>query len=314
MEKVLVLFGAGQIGHIAYENLKKDVYDGIYFCDNNKDKWGNKDVCEIIGIEELSRLCKDANVEILITTGGWESWRNIIIQCSIKNLGKNIIGVYDEFMHKIVPYQYKCQNVVYSMDNFENFMMEYFGEKEGFYVDIGAFDPYLYSNTVWAANHGWKGMNIEPNPEVIAMFQMYRNNAINLNVGVATETGILKYYMNQESAMNTFSEEYANKVHKHERKIKEIQVRPLKDIFEEYNIRDIDYMDVDVEGKDFDVLLSNDWSKYRPQIVMCEQVSDTYSWLDVEEITQSEIYRFMKDNKYRLINKYGRNAMYEKLK
>ena len=46
-------------------------------------------------------------------------------------------------------------------------IQRYFGEEKmnGFFVDVGAFDPIKYSNTYLFYKKGWRGINIEPNPD-----------------------------------------------------------------------------------------------------------------------------------------------------
>ena len=57
-------------------------------------------------------------------------------------------------------------------------------QKSGFYVDIGAYHPKRFSNTYFFYKRGWRGINIEPNPEAIKLFKKYRVGDINLEMGV----------------------------------------------------------------------------------------------------------------------------------
>jgi hypothetical protein len=44
------------------------------------------------------------------------------------------------------------------------------GKCQGFYVDIGAHHPRRFSNTYFFYKHGWTGINVEPNPDVVRIF------------------------------------------------------------------------------------------------------------------------------------------------
>ena len=52
----------------------------------------------------------------------------------------------------------------------------------GYYVDIGAHHPVKYSNTYLLWLNGWSGINIDPLPNVMALFDKYRPKDINLNI------------------------------------------------------------------------------------------------------------------------------------
>jgi hypothetical protein len=79
--------------------------------------------------------------------------------------------------------------------------------------------------------------------------------------------------------------------------IKELPVKvyPLSKILEEYlpKGQEIDFLNIDVEGKDFEVLRGNDWNKYRPKVVLVEILTSS-----IEEIYKNPIYIFMKENGY----------------
>jgi hypothetical protein len=81
------------------------------------------------------------------------------------------------------------------------------GQKTGFYVDVGAHHPKRFSNTLFFYRMGWRGINIEPNPDTINLFKLNRSRDINVQCGVSNVEGTLKYYRFNESALNTFDGE-----------------------------------------------------------------------------------------------------------
>ena len=64
-----------------------------------------------------------------------------------------------------------------------------FRSDTGFYVDIGAFDPTSDSVTKLFYDRGWHGINVDPVPEVIALFERERPRDINVQVAVSVEPG-----------------------------------------------------------------------------------------------------------------------------
>lgn len=174
----------------------------------------------------------------------------------------------------------------------------------GFYIDIGAHHPKRFSNTYAFYKKGWRGINIDAMPGSMKLFNRQRPRDINLEIPVAVEQTQLTYFQFNEPALNTFSKELATSRDglRSYRVIntQDIQAYPLKTILSQHidPEQTIDFMSIDVEGLDLDVLQSNDWSKYRPNIILVELLE---SFLD--SIYQDPIYLFLKDRKYHLYAK-----------
>src|SRR3954469_14517353 len=83
------------------------------------------------------------------------------------------------------------------------------GRESGFYVDVGAHDPRRFSNTCVFYNKGWRGINIDPNPQVIRKFDCERPGDINLCCGISDSKGEMKYFEISDPALNTFDESLA---------------------------------------------------------------------------------------------------------
>ncbi len=147
-------------------------------------------------------------------------------------------------------------------------------KKDGFYIDIGANHPIKYSNTFLFHKKGWKGINIEPNPDIIKRFNIFRKKDINLNIGVGPEARDLDFYVFDENTLSTFdklsADEFSKIGHRVVKVIK-VPVLSLKDVLEKYcSNRDIDILSIDTEGYDLEILKSNDWQKFRPRFVIVE--------------------------------------------
>src|SRR5690348_16491596 len=78
------------------------------------------------------------------------------------------------------------------------------GRKNGFYVDVGAHHPRRFSNTFYFYRRGWRGINIDANPDAIKLFRRERASDINLCVGIGELTGNLSFHFFNEPALNTF--------------------------------------------------------------------------------------------------------------
>ncbi|MDO8863478.1 FkbM family methyltransferase [Haliea sp. E1-2-M8] len=191
-------------------------------------------------------------------------------------------------------------NRSWSQEGEDMVLRRIFDNKEkGFYVDVGAHHPKRFSNTYLFYRRGWSGINVDAMPGSMDLFEKWRPRDINLEVGVAQMTGTLGYYVFNEPALNGFSAELSQERDQGDSsyRIKEvinIKVQPLADILATHlNDIEIDFLTVDVEGLDLEVLKSNDWSKYRPKYVLAEILN-----CDPERLNESPIGQFMQDIQY----------------
>ena len=202
----------------------------------------------------------------------------------------------------------------YSQEGEDLILTRIIGEKkEGFYIDVGAHHPKRFSNTFLFYEKGWRGINIEARPGSKKIFDKIRPRDINVEVPISSEDKILKYYMFNEPALNGFSEEISNSKNglRNYIIIKEIDLhtKTLKEVLESNLIENqhIDFMTVDVEGLDYDVLLSNDWNKYKPSFIIIEDVG-----FDLHSMGKSKVYNYLIGKDYTLIAKTFNTLFFKK--
>ncbi|WP_199769589.1 FkbM family methyltransferase [Helicobacter pametensis] len=149
-------------------------------------------------------------------------------------------------------------------------------QREGFYIDVGAHHPFRFSNTYLFYKRGWKGINIDAMPHSMKLFNTHRPRDINIETPIGKEGQILKYFSFNESALNTFKEEAITRIlqNPHYQLIHTytMETKPLNQILDKHLSpnQQIDFMSIDVEGLDLEVLETNDWIKYRPKILLVE--------------------------------------------
>lgn len=179
-------------------------------------------------------------------------------------------------------------------------------KSDGFYVDIGAHNPVRFSNTFRFYEKGWSGINVDPLPHVMDIFNKYRPRDINLNIGCGEKKDKLSYFSFEEPAYNTLNEVVANRlIDNGTSRLKEriiVDVLPLTSIFSKYlknNI--IDFLDLDVESYEIHVLKGNDWDKYRPKIIVMESWTEAIA--DIRDIFKDEAIVYLNAQGYRVVSR-----------
>lgn len=147
----------------------------------------------------------------------------------------------------------------------------------GFYVDIGANDPALLSNTPRFYDRGWRGITVEPDPRLCSRLVADRPSDVNLNLGVGSCNGRLAFYRLDPDTLSTFDRTAC------EQSLREvcgaqlldvstIEVATLEAICRSHLRPDqtVDLLSIDVEGGELAVLAGNDWRIWRPTVVLIE--------------------------------------------
>ncbi len=148
----------------------------------------------------------------------------------------------------------------------------------GFYIDIGASEPVAGSVTKFFSLSGWSGINVEPCPEAFHALANDRPRDINLQCAVGKESGQSILYMPQNRAMSTIIPKQVDLLSESQKGLIAsipIQVRTLADICEEYVKTEIDFLKIDAEGAEEEVIRGGDWVRFRPKLLVIEA---THPW------------------------------------
>jgi len=146
------------------------------------------------------------------------------------------------------------------------------------YIDIGANDPYSLSNTAIFYLNGCKGINIEANPNLIGKFLKERPGDINLNIGIGSVEGEFDFYMMDDPTLCSFSkaesEKYESTGLYKVIEIKRILLTTIQKILEKYtNGIFPDFLSLDAEGMDFEILKTIDFKENAPKVI-CVEAAD----------------------------------------
>ena len=220
-----------------------------------------------------------------------------------------VAKVLRKFASRIDP----AGHVNYAQEGEDQLLLRLFdGRGRGFYVDVGAHHPRRFSNTCVFYDKGWRGINIDPNPDAIQSFNSERTGDVNLCCGISDCEGEMTYFRMSDSALNTLDENLARE---RERltgyKIvgkSNVRVERLDAVLQRHMRVPavIDFMNVDAEGHDINVLRSNDWDRFRPRVLLTEAIGG----MSVEQILSCDVHEYLSAHDYRFVAKTKNTLFY----
>lgn len=147
--------------------------------------------------------------------------------------------------------------------------------KNGFYIDLGAWDPDIDSVTKIFYDAGWTGINVEPNPRYFAKLEQKRSRDVNLDIAVSDTEKDVELSIVGETGLSSLDADIANSHgDNYGFAIETVAVKavPLRKLWDEHvpADRDVHFLKIDVEGAEADVIKSADWTLHRPWILMIE--------------------------------------------
>jgi FkbM family methyltransferase len=226
---------------------------------------------------------------------------------------RNFLKVLPVRLKKAIAEDYQgWGNIYFSQEGEDILLQRVFGDRRsGFFVDVGAHHPKRFSNTYALYSRGWRGINIDATPGSMEVFRRLRPRDQNLECGVGNTEGEMPFYEFEEPALNTFSKARHDQIIETTayrlKRIVPVKIRKLSSILEE-NLPpsgSIDFLTIDVEGLDLEILKSNDWNRFSPKVVLVEALDQ-----GVEALQRSEMSRFLSEKGYALFAKTYNTAFF----
>ncbi len=187
-----------------------------------------------------------------------------------------------------------------NQDDYEKVQVwEFFGFRtDGFYVEVGANDPKMLSQTWLLEKVGWRGILVEPLPDNAELLRRARPNSVVYPVAVSSldQVGEADFHVAGDRSalvpnLKNHKVEYSSQIR--------IKVVTMDSILEEVRPERIDFLSIDTEGNELNVLKGFDLEKHRPSLMLIE---DSVYTLDV--------HNYMKTRRYRLIRRTADNNWY----
>lgn len=168
--------------------------------------------------------------------------------------------------------------------------------ENGFYVDAGCYHPLHLSNTFLLHKKGWRGINVDVSEFSIELFNYLRPEDININSAVSNFDGKTKfYYQKKISQISTIKKNISTKRMQGKIKEKYVRVLTLNTILKKTKFlnQKIDFLNIDIEGADFEALSSLNFNIYKPKIICVE--------IDEKNISDSKTYKFLINLNYKKV-------------
>jgi FkbM family methyltransferase len=158
-------------------------------------------------------------------------------------------------------------------------LFEQFPTKPLTYIDIGAHDPIQGNNTYFFYKRGARGVLVEPNPYYADKLRQVRpeDQVVQAGLGPNVEDVFADYYtLPGDGQLNTFSKTQADEIVKRygpqaiasTTKIKLININKV--LAQYFPNGAPDFLSIDTEGLDLDILRSLDFTRFRPKVVCAE--------------------------------------------
>ena len=224
-----------------------------------------------------------------------------------------IIDIYFYYLNnfKTCPFvffqEYKFYKELYKFKSFSEYYEDLilylmlYNIKNGFYIDIGAFDPTSVSVTKAFYLRGWNGINIEPQENKIKLFEKERPNDKNLQMVVGNNEGNVTFYINDQCS--TIKKEFS----KGANESISIKMDTMSNVCKKYvpKGKEIEFCKIDVEGNERDVLLGYDFTNYKPK-VFCIESTIPMSFIPNHQLWEEILI----NNSYTFVYKCGVNRYY----
>ena len=175
---------------------------------------------------------------------------------------------------------------------------------EIFYLDLGANHAKELSNTYYFYQQGARGVLVEANPSLIPELKLHRSNDILLNKCLAEKSGdTIDFYILNNDGLSTFVKESAEAFVQMDSRLAieqviQVETITIADIIQKYFDNAPTLLNIDIEGKEEDILRSIDFATCRPAVIVCEMIPYMPNHLLAALQKNQTIPEIMKQNDY----------------
>jgi len=174
------------------------------------------------------------------------------------------------------------------------------GEFRGYFAEVGANNPFDLSQSWHLAQKGWKGILVEPIPELCESLRTHRSESIVVQAACgsphAEPTAL--FTVAKDSGKSTLSSDFLDKRSSVDSQIT-VQVKTLDNILSSESVDSIDFVSIDVEGTQYDVLQGFDLQRWKPRLLLVE-----------DHLLNTKTHKLIEEQQYQLVKRTLFNNWY----
>lgn len=165
--------------------------------------------------------------------------------------------------------------VSYSQHGEDVLLNRAFHGRVGKYIDIGSNHPIIKSVTYASYLKGWEGLSIDMDPSLISLHHLLRPTDVALQVAISDEVGEKHAYVMPGTTRSSLDEgvgtAYIGSIYEPQHKA--VQCVTLMSVLKDYPVfKDCDFLNIDVEGHEAEVLRGIDFKEFHPKVIVVEAV------------------------------------------
>ena len=197
----------------------------------------------------------------------------------------------------------------------EKHVLKHFSKHfKGKFLDIGCFHPTRNNNTYKMYKKGWRGINIDLNPLSIDLFNLARPKDINICAAISNkEKKVDLFFIGDLDTKNTIEKNHTKFLNKSflidNNQIKKTQIKTSKldKILVKYNFFNIDFMNLDVEGHELNILKNFNFKRFKIKVICVEMIDHN----KLSKSNNIEMFKILNKNGYILKDKVSVNHIFK---
>ena len=172
------------------------------------------------------------------------------------------------------------------------------GQERGFYIDVGAGHPVADNVSLWFYERGWRGIVAEPIAELADLYKKIRPRDTLYQGLIGRSVGEVDFFhVNRLHGFSTTIESHADGAKEFGADYQRLTLPmvTLEKLCDQYQVQQIDFLKIDVEGAESDVLAGNNFNRFRPKVIVAEAVTPGKgepAWDAYEPLLLANGYKF----------------------
>ena len=195
---------------------------------------------------------------------------------------------------------------MYSQNDEEKWIVDFYKDRIGRFLDIGAHDGKSFSCTYRLVELGWSGVCVDPSPTAFVELQKLHNDnskieVVNCAVDVDSEIKIF-YHMGTGGYISTLSEDFVNEWPQHKKKYKSMYLKTIifNELFESFGY-DFDFIKIDAEGMDFKIFKTIPFNSLLNLNMFCIEFCKSNDLSDIIKLGEMHGFSTLVTTKHNLI-------------